>query len=113
MDKTKLSKNDPILVITNLPDVGSAEHLGAELINNNLAACINILSPCTSLFSWEGKMEKINEVPMLIKTTMAKYDLLENAICAMHPYELPEIVFVPILGGLHSYLSWISKVTIK
>ena len=98
-----------ILVLTNLPDQQSAEKLAQHLVSAKLAACINILSPCTSVYEWQGEIVKDTEVPVLIKASSAHYAALEAAIRERHPYELPEIIHVPITGGLAAYLDWIVK----
>jgi periplasmic divalent cation tolerance protein len=96
-----------LLVLTNLPDQASAEKLAQELVCEKLAACVNILAPCTSIYQWQGKIEQAREIPMLIKTTSAAYQALEAVIRQSHPYELPEIVQVPITGGLPAYIQWL------
>ena len=98
-----------ILVLTNLPDQQSAEKLAQHLVSHRLAACVNILSPCTSFYEWEGKLVQDSEVPMLIKADSVHYAALEAAIRELHPYELPEIIHVPITGGLPAYLDWLVK----
>jgi periplasmic divalent cation tolerance protein len=102
---------DAYLVITNLPDRDSAGKLAHLLIERRLAACINILSPCRSVYRWKGKTEDTEEFPVLIKTTRARYPELEAAIRAAHPYELPEIIAVPLAGGLPAYLEWVEAET--
>src|ERR1035437_464748 len=102
---------DVLLVITNLPDAASAQALASSLIEQRLAACVNILAPCRSVYRWQGKIEAAEEVPLLIKTTAERYAALELAIRAQHPYELPEIVAVPLSGGLPAYLSWVAEET--
>src|SRR5262252_10601669 len=102
---------DAYLVISNLPDRESAEKLAHALIDQRLAACINILSPCRSVFRWKDKVEDAEEFPMLIKTTRERYPALERAIRAGHPYELPEIIAVPLAGGLPAYLDWVDSET--
>ena len=102
---------DSILVLSNLPDQASAARLAEALVKRGLAACVNILAPCTSIYHWQGKTESAQEVPMLIKTTQEKYVDVERTIREHHPYELPEIISVPIAGGLPAYLDWISKET--
>jgi len=104
------SGNEAILVLTNLPDTNSAEKLAEILITKQLAACVNQLSPCTSTYQWQGKIEKTNEVPMVIKTTRHHYAALEATILAHHPYELPEIIYVSIDGGLPAYLAWVAEI---
>jgi periplasmic divalent cation tolerance protein len=99
------------LVITNLPDRDSAGRLAHALIEKRLAACINVLSPCRSVYRWQGKTEDAEEFPMLIKTTVERYAELEAAIRAGHPYELPEIIAVPLAAGLPAYLEWVESET--
>lgn len=102
---------DTLLVITNLPDAYSAHALAGALVEARLAACVNILAPCRSVYRWQGKTEHAEEVPVLIKTTAARYAALEAAIRARHPYELPEIIAVPVDRGLPEYLAWIENET--
>ena len=102
---------DVLLVLTNLPDDASANALAAHLIEARLAACVNILAPCRSVYRWEGKTETASEVPLLIKTTTARYAELQAAIQQRHPYELPEIIAVPLQHGLPDYLAWVAAET--
>jgi periplasmic divalent cation tolerance protein len=99
--------SDALLVITNLPDAASAAKLAQQLIEARAAACVNQLAPCTSTYRWQGKIETATEVPLLIKTTQAAYPRLEKLIRAAHPYELPEIIAVPVSDGLPAYLDWV------
>ncbi len=99
------------LVITHLPDRESAARLARALVDKRLAACINILSPCRSLYRWKGAVESAEEFPMLIKTTRNRYPELEAAIRAGHPYELPEIIAVPLAAGLPAYIEWVEAET--
>lgn len=96
-----------LLIFTNLPDAASAQTLATMLVAERLAACVNVLAPCRSLYRWQGAIESAEEVPLLIKSTTGRYADLEAAIRAAHPYELPEIIAVPIAHGLPDYLSWI------
>lgn len=97
-----------LLVITNLPDEASAQLLAARLVEGRLAACVNILVPCRSVYRWQGRLEGTQEIPLLIKSTPERYPALEAAIRAEHPYELPEIIAVPIAHGLPEYLDWVA-----
>jgi periplasmic divalent cation tolerance protein len=100
-----------LLVLTNLPDRAAAERLADLLVEKRLAACVNILAPCRSVYRWEGAVQHDEEHPMLIKTTAERYPELEKALRAGHPYELPEIVAVPIERGLPAYLEWVASET--
>lgn len=100
-----------LLVLTNLPDAAAAEKLAHSLVEARLAACVNVLAPCRSVYRWQGAVESAAEVPVLIKTTGERYAALEAAIRAAHPYELPEIVAVCIERGLPDYLAWVAAET--
>jgi len=102
---------EKLLVFTNLPDRAAAQALAAALIEGRLAACVNVLAECTSVYRWHGQVESSAEVPVLIKTTAGRYPALEQAIRSLHPYELPEIVAVPISHGLPQYLDWVARET--
>jgi periplasmic divalent cation tolerance protein len=98
-----------IAVITNLPDSEAAFNLARSLVQRRLAACVNVLSPATSFYRWEGREEQAHEVPVLIKTTAACYRAVEAAICELHPYELPEILALPVTAGLEAYMGWVER----
>jgi periplasmic divalent cation tolerance protein len=100
-----------LLVITNLPERAAAEKLADALVAKRLAACVNILAPCRSVYRWQGAVQHDEEHPVLIKTTREAYAALEAQIRALHPYELPEIVAVPIERGLPAYLDWVAAET--
>jgi len=100
-----------LLVLTNLPDRPSAETLAGALVEARLAACVNILAPCRSVYRWQGAVESADEVPLLIKTSKARYAALAAAIRTLHPYELPELIAVPISEGLPDYLAWVAAET--
>lgn len=102
---------DTLLVLTNLPDVTQAETLAQSLVESRLAACVNILAPCRSVYRWNDAIEQASEIPLLIKTTEAAYPALEAAIRAQHPYDLPEIIALPIAHGLPEYLNWVATET--
>jgi periplasmic divalent cation tolerance protein len=100
-----------LLVLTNLPDRAAAERLADALIEKRLAACVNILAPCRSVYRWKGAVQHDEEHPMLIKTTVERYDELEAALRAGHPYELPEVIAVRVERGLPAYLQWVAAQT--
>ncbi len=107
----KINGMNMLLVLTNLPDRASAEALAATLVEDRLAACVNILQPCHSVYRWQGAVETTEEVPLLIKTSEAGYAALENAIRVRHPYETPEIIAVPVVLALPDYLAWVMTET--
>ena len=99
------------LVITNCPDEETANRIALAVVEAKLAACVNILPRVQSIYRWQGAVETAGEVPVLMKTTVARYAELEAAIRARHPYELPEIVAVPVEHGLPAYLDWVADET--
>jgi periplasmic divalent cation tolerance protein len=107
----KAADSTALLVLTNLPDREAAEKLADTLIEKRLAACVNILAPCRSVYRWKDGVQYDEEHPLLIKTTAERYLALEQAIRGSHPYELPEIVAVPIERGLPDYLKWVAAET--
>ena len=100
-----------ILVLTALPERAGAEALARELLAARLAACIQIGATVRSLYHWRGEIETADEIPIAIKTRAGLYSRVEAAIRRRHPYELPEIVAVPISNGLPAYLDWIAAET--
>jgi periplasmic divalent cation tolerance protein len=98
-----------ILVFCSCPDAGVAESLAQTLVRERLAACVNRISALRSTYEWEGKVQDEPEVLLLIKTTGARYEALELRIKALHPYEVPEIIAVPIVAGSGSYLAWLAR----
>ena len=104
-----MSKQDQYqLVLCTCPDKDTAQTIAKNLIDQNLAACVNILPGIESVYSWQGERQSSLEHLLLIKTTSAAYDKLEKTITALHPYELPEVIAVTIENGNAGYLKWIS-----
>ena len=97
-----------LLVLTNMPDRDTALALANTLVGKRLAACVNILTECSSVYRWRDGIQTEQEVPVLIKTHAARYGDLQQEILAQHPYELPEIIAFPIERGLDAYLGWVA-----
>jgi periplasmic divalent cation tolerance protein len=104
-------EGEALLVFTNMPDRDSATKLARALVEQRLAACVNVLAPCTSVYRWKGDIDEAQEVPVLIKTRAARYPEVERAIQSLHPYELPEVIAVPVVRGLPEYLEWVGEET--
>lgn len=102
-----------LLVLTNVPDESLAQTIAHALVEQGLAACVNIMPAVRSIYRWQGVLEQADEVTLLIKTTQARYAQLEASIKAMHPYQVPEIIAMPIAAGLPAYLDWIAAETKK
>ncbi len=100
-----------LLVLTTLPDQGSADRLARLLIDRELAACVNILPPIRSVYRWQGQIQEAVEVPLQIKTTPAAYPALEQTLLAQHPYTTPEIIALPVQQGSADYIEWVQQAT--
>ena len=96
-----------LLVLTTLPDADTAARVARALVEGGHAACVSIGAPVRSVYVWQGALEDASEVPLAIKTSADAYDALETALRALHPYELPEIVALPVTRGLPAYLQWV------
>jgi len=103
--------DDTVIIFTNLPDRDAALKLARELVARKLAACVNVLAECASVYRWNGAVEEAREVPVLIKTRASRYAEVEAAIRGRHPYELPEIIAVPVVRGFDDYLRWVADET--
>lgn len=100
-----------ILVLTSLPDRESAVALARSLVTGRLAACVNVGASVDSMYHWRGQIETASEVRVTVKTRRGLYEAVEAAIVAAHPYELPEVVAVPLTHGFAPYLDWIAEET--
>ena len=114
--KTKKSKSmmsnntaDPIVVFMTAANGEEATRLADMLVGAQLAACVQILPEMESVYRWQGKIERESEVLLLAKTTKAKFEELERQVRALHSYDTPEIIAVPIVAGSESYLQWLSR----
>lgn len=95
-----------LLVLTNVPDQQTATDLAEKLVSSRLAACVNCLPEVRSIYQWQGKIERASEVSLLIKTSRARYAEVERLIQREHPYDVPEIIAMPIEQGSPDYLAW-------
>lgn len=96
------------IVLTTCPDAETAGRIARALVEERLAACVNILPPMRSVYRWKGQVEEASELLLVIKSVTAQFAALRDRLQALHPYELPEIVAVPILDGLPEYLAWLN-----
>lgn len=90
-------------------DAGEAGRIGRAMIEQRLAACVNILGPCRSIYRWQGAIEEAEEAPAIFKTTAAAADALVAAIGAAHSYELPSIAIWPVTNGNRDYADWVER----
>ena len=95
------------LVLCTCPSPKVAESLAETLVAEDLAACVNVLPGITSIYQWHGDTQKDSEALLFIKTTAERYPAMERRIEDIHPYDVPEIIAVPVTAGLASYLNWV------
>jgi periplasmic divalent cation tolerance protein len=100
------------VVFTTLPDAEIAGKLARSLVESRLAACVNILAACHSVYRWQGDVQEGGEIPLIIKTTAELYPALETYLRQQHPYALPEIIALDVAQGLPEYLSWVEDSTL-
>jgi len=100
-------KHDYIICFTTVPSKKEGTKIANKILEKKLAACINIIGPIQSIYTWEKRIEESTEYLLIIKTTEQKYKELEELIKLLHSYKVPEIIAIPIIDGLKEYLDWI------
>lgn len=100
-----------LIVFCTCPDADSASGIARDLVEQRLAACVNLLPQVRSVYRWEGKIEEAEEVLLMIKTTAQRFALLRERITELHSYEVPEVIALNIRDGLPAYLAWIHSQT--
>jgi len=95
------------IVLCTVPDAATGESLARALVEARLAACVNIIPGLTSIYRWKGEVQQDKELLLIAKTRRDRFAELSVILSGLHPYELPEIIAVPIIDGLPAYLSWI------
>ena len=98
--------DERLQVFVTVPDFETAEQIGRRVLEVGLAACVQVLGPIVSTYRWQGRVEQSREWLCLLKTNRTRYAELEQAIITMHPYEVPEVICVPITAGYQGYLNW-------
>ena len=104
-----MNKSSHQIVLCTCPDPETANNIATALVEDGIAACVNIQPSITSVYRWQGKTETTSESLMIIKSPAENYSDIEKRIVELHPYELPEVIAVPIVAGLEPYLSWLSS----
>jgi len=100
---------DKLIVFVTCENQEQAERIAQSVVQDKLAACVNVLPPIRSCYIWEEKLTWSDETLLLIKTTSGRFDQLEERIRALHTYDVPEIIAVPIEDGLAAYVQWIDR----
>lgn len=98
-----------IVVFCTCGSEGEAEQIASELVSQSLAVCVNITAPVRSVYRWQGKIESATEWMLIVKTSQHLFDELSAAILALHSYEVPEIIAVPLCAGSPAYLRWMES----
>ena len=96
-----------VVVLTTLPAEGDAEQFASRLVEEKLAACVNILPAMRSVYRWKNAIERADERQIVIKTTRAQVTALEARLRDLHPYDVPEFVVIPVVGGSEDYIQWV------
>jgi periplasmic divalent cation tolerance protein len=102
---------DALLVLVTAPDPDRAAEIARALVEERLAACGNVLSGLRSIYRWEGKVQDEPEALLLLKTTRARFEALRARVLALHPYQVPEVIALPVEAGSAAYLAWIAAET--
>ncbi len=106
-----MQQDDVVLVLTNAPDLPLAKRIAHLLVGEGLAACVSLGAPILSVYAWKGEVKETEEIPMTIKTTRGRGAELIARLTALHPYEVPEAIVVPVAGGHGPYLDWVRSLT--
>jgi len=103
--------DDLVIVLSTLPADDRAAPLARALVEERLCACVNLIPGLTSVFRWQGALDQADETLAVIKTTRDRLDALTARLTALHPYDLPEVIAVPLAGGHPPYLAWVAAET--
>lgn len=103
--------NDVVVVLSNVPDMLLAKRIAHMLVEEGLAACVNLGAPVLSMYMWEGKLEGTEEVPLVIKTSRTALAAMTSRLIELHPYEVPEVLVLSVEGGAQPYLDWVKQQT--
>lgn len=101
--------SDVVLVLSTVADDGSAETIARTLVEERLAACVNLLPPMTSIYRWQGVVERDTERQIVVKTTRARLPALQQRLRELHSYKLPECIVLAVDGGADDYVAWVGQ----
>ncbi len=105
------TSTDALVVLVTTPTAERAAELARALVGERLAACGNVVPGLRSIYRWEGKVQEDDEALLVLKTTRARFEALRDRVLALHPYEVPEVIALPVEAGSAAYLRWISAET--
>jgi periplasmic divalent cation tolerance protein len=101
--------SERVLVLSTVGTLEDAERIGRGLVEQGLAACVNVVPGVVSFYKWKGTLERASEMLLVIKTRAERFEAVRAALVAMHPYELPEVLALPIEAGHAPYLAWLDE----
>src|SRR5262245_64574222 len=102
---------DAVLILTTVPDAEMGRRIARALVEERLAACVNVHGPMTSVYRWRGAVEEESELQLAIKTTSVRIDAVRRRVAELHSYELPEFLVLSVAGGSDRYLDWLRSET--
>ncbi len=100
--------SDPVLVLTTVPSADLGESIGRALVEAGLAACVNVLPPMISIYRWKGAVQRDSECQIIVKTVRGRVEAVQTFVSDHHPYDLPELLVLPVEGGDPAYLAWVA-----
>jgi periplasmic divalent cation tolerance protein len=106
-DAADNAADDVVVVVVSAPDAVVAGAIADAVVDEGVAACVNIVAGVTSVYRWKGAVERAQEHLLMIKTTRARYPALQTVVMRLHPYEVPECLALPVAAGLPAYMSWV------
>lgn len=107
------SQQDVMIVLSSAPDLLLAKRIAHILVEEGLAACVNLGAACLSMYMWKGKLEGTEEIPITMKTTRTRLRELSERLAQLHPYEVPEMLVMSVSGGSSEYLDWVRRQTMQ
>lgn len=106
-----LSPESVVMVFSNAPDTLTAKRIAHYVVEEGLVACANLGAASLSMYMWQGNLEGASEIPLTFKTTVRRIDALLARITQLHPYDVPEVLVVPVVAGLDTYVRWVQDET--
>jgi periplasmic divalent cation tolerance protein len=106
MAKTKI---EIIIVFVTVPGLKEGSRISKGILASRLAACVSLIPGVQSMYWWEGKIARAKEAMLVVKTTKLQYQKLERKILELHPYEVPEVIAIPLVGGSPQYIEWVNR----
>ncbi|EIJ43424.1 uncharacterized protein involved in tolerance to divalent cations [Beggiatoa alba B18LD] len=107
-----METREHVILLSTCPTMEVAQSIATTLVEERLVACVNIFPALQSVYLWDGTVQQETEVLLMMKTRRFLYAQVEQVLQALHPYEVPELIMLPIVAGLPSYLQWINEVTL-